>query len=79
MTQCVNHNDRQATHVPWWPFTHFLDVDCGLCPECATELETFDEFQEPNDGRAVEINSMEFWEHERDMREGAWKDGAGVS
>lgn len=68
---CVNHPDRQATHVPWWPFTHNLDVGCGLCPECVTgDCETLE---------TVEINSEEYWEHERDMREGQWQDGVWVS
>lgn len=68
---CANHPGVIATHVPWWSYTHFLDVDCGLCSECvAGDCQGME---------VVEIDSEEYWEHERDMREGDWRDGVWVS
>jgi hypothetical protein len=73
MADCYAHPGRPATRVPWWPFTHFLDVDCGHCDECTHQ------YNDPDDPKMIEIGSEEYWEYERDMREGAWQDGMWVS
>jgi hypothetical protein len=35
MNTCINHPLTPASHVPWWPYTRFLDVEGGVCTECA--------------------------------------------
>jgi hypothetical protein len=63
---CTNHPDRPSSHVPWWPYTHFLDVECGYCPECV------EEFRADTSLDLVEIDTDRFWECQEDMRDNLW-------
>ena len=62
--KCINHPDADANLVPWWPCTHFLDVECGICPACATG--------DCKDLDLVALGSEEFWTAFEDMKANHW-------
>lgn len=66
--RCINHPEVEAHLVPWWPYTHFLDVECGICPDCAAG--------NCKNLHLVELGSADFWSAFDDMRANSWtRDG----
>lgn len=61
---CINHPEVAAYLVPWWPCTHWLDVECGICADCAAG--------DCKNLNLVELGSDEFWSAFEDMRADHW-------
>lgn len=60
MTTCINHPLTAAAFVPWWPHTHFLDVEGGVCAACAAG--------DHSDLQLLELGTEAFWAAFEDMR-----------
>lgn len=59
--RCINHPETDAFLVPWWPYTHSLDVERGICEQCAAG--------DCKDMDLVELGSEEFWSAFNDMQQ----------